>query len=288
MQLTHNLEIRDISEVMLASMTEEEFANWQREQGKHIIYHRQHYWEEMLPGFYQPTHWMARLDTEQATRPTLLSWGLRAALGKDDDANASMPVHLLSNVTNYDLQSLSSNRRHNVRRCLKRVKIVEVISPVLLQEQGYEVILSALKRTKNPYEKIPSREEYLASLTNLASCKNQLVIAGLIGDKLGGYMTGYAVGETAYTGNIYIATEALSTYIGNGLIFEFVQACRRGKISEVCYGLHLPETPELGAFKEGMGFPVKHIPVKVQMNQIVEKFIRWRYPHKYYRLTGHS
>jgi hypothetical protein len=286
-----DLHVRDVSEAVVISMTEAEMANWCRKDGTHVVYQHGCYWKETRIGFYQPVHLMARLHIEQAKRPVKLCWGFQAALCEDDAKanNGSMPVHLLSDVAGYDLQSLSSNRRHNVRRYRKRAKIVQVISPELLQEQGYEVVLSALKRTANPYEKTPSKAEYLAGLADWSAPHNQFVLAGLIDDKLGGYITGYAVGGTAYTVRLYIATEALSTYIGTGLIFEFVQACRRAsKIHEVCYGLHLPEDPALGVFKESMGFPLTHIPTKISMNPIIGKFIAWYRPYIYYRLTGHQ
>lgn len=82
-------------------------------------------------------------------------------------------------------------------------------------------------------------------------------------------------------------TEVLTTNITTGLVVDFVQVCRRsGEISEVVYGLHSREDFLLCQFKEGLGFPVKHLPTKVMMNMVIGKIIQWRWPHKYYRLTG--
>lgn len=277
----------DIAEALIASMTEEEFASWHRSTGTHVICHRGRYWRETAFGFYEPLHWMARLSAKHATRPALLCWGFRTALCKNDTAaaNGSMPIQLLTNVHGYDFQSLGSNRRNHLRRCYKRARIIQLTDLALLQEQGYEVLLSSSKRTA--YEKAPSKEDYLASLPAYTTL-GWLVLAGLIDGKLGGYLSGYAVSGTAYIQDVRIATEAFSSYVGIGLVFEFVQACRRGDIHEVVYGLHSREDSALCVFKEGMGFPVKHIPTKVEMNPIIRKFIRWQYPHKYYRLTGHN
>lgn len=95
--------MREISEASLTPMTEEEFANWYRERGMHVIQHQGRYWKETIPGFYQPLHWMARLNVEQATRPTPLCWGFQTTLSEDAVAvsNGSMPIHLLSNIDNY-------------------------------------------------------------------------------------------------------------------------------------------------------------------------------------------
>lgn len=279
---------RDVSEAVLPAMTEAELANWQRSHGTKVILHRDRYWRETAFGFYEPLHWMARLSAQEATSPTVLCWGFRTTLCEDDSvaATGSIPLHLLTNVADYDMQSLGSNRRNHLRRCYKRSKIVQLTDLALLQEQGYEVILSSNQRTA--YAKLPSKKDYLASLSaDNYNVANQLFLAGIIDGKLGGYISGYAVSGTAYIQDVKIATEAFSSYIGIGLAFEFVQACRRsGNISEVVYGLHSREDSALCAFKEGMGFPAKHIPTKVEMNQMIGKLIRWRYPDKYYRLTG--
>lgn len=287
MQLMSDLQMREVSAAVLTSMTEAEFANWQRQQGAHVVQHRGRYWQEVQPGFYQPIHWLARLSGEQATCPRQLHWGWRGTLCADDSAlaNSSMPVHLLTDVEGYDLQSLPPTRRRHIRKCRKLITIVELTSPALLQEQGYEVLSSAVARTG--YGKLPSRKDYLAGLANCIT-PGRLVIAGLIGDKLGGYFTGYAVSGTAYMENTVIATEALSTDISSGLQFEFVQVCRRGKIREIVSGQHSREDPGLCTFKEEMGFPVKHIPALVRMNSVIEIFIRCRRPHVYYRLTGYN
>lgn len=282
-----NLQIRHVSEAVLTSMTEEEMASWRCQQGANITYHHGRYWEELAPGFYQPIHIMARLKAQEATCPTRLCWGFRAALDDDDapDANGLVPVHLLSDVANYDLQSLPQKRRTHLRKCQKLVTIVQLTGPELLEQQGYEVFCSSLQRTK--HKKPPSKETYLADLKDYTTDKNRLVLAGLIGDKLGGYIDGYAVDGTAYIVNGYYATEALPTSMVTGLSYEFVQVCRRsGKVHQIVDGLHLRENTTLDSHKKTMGFSVKYVPSKVWMNSIMENLVRWRYPHKYYRLTG--
>jgi hypothetical protein len=276
----------NVSESLLVSMTEEELATYYRSVGIQVICHHDRYWRKTALGFYEPLHWMARLSARQAlTSPTLFCWGFRATLSAEATsvANGSLPAHLLTNIQGYDLQSLGSNRRNQLRRCYKRSQIAQITDLQLLQEQGYEVRFSASKRTS--YEKPLSKEAYLASLS--ADKPGQLVLVGLIDGKLGGYLTGYAVSGSAYIDEVRIATEAFSSYVGIGLVFEFVQACRRSKdIHEIVYGLHSQEDSALCVFKEGMGFPVKQIPSRVEMNPFVGKFIKSRHPNKYYRLTG--
>ncbi|WP_414571153.1 GNAT family N-acetyltransferase [Nostoc sp. CCY 9925] len=280
-------QMRDVSAAVLTSMTEEECADWYRKRGTHVIRHRDRYWKETIRGFYQPLHWLARLSVQEANSPTPLSWGFQTTLSEVDAiaANASMPIHWLPNLENYDFQSMTSNRRNQLRKCYKRVNIVHLDKPTLLQQQGYEVFMSALKRTA--YRQIPAKKDYLRGLAGRTNPERRLILAGVNGEQLLGYITGHAVNSTAYIDEVIIASEALSTNIGTGLLFEFAQVCRRsGLIRELVNGLHSREDENLCVFKEGMGFQVKHIPAKVQMNPIIEQFIQWRYPHKYYRLVG--
>jgi hypothetical protein len=105
--------------------------------------------------------------------------------------------------------------------------------------------------------------------------------------RLAACLEAFAVDRTAYIDFMFIATEAQSTEVGSGLVFEFVQICRRSqKIDEVVYGLHARENKYLDFYKERIGFPVVRVPSRVSINPIVAQYIRWQKPHVFYRLTG--
>ncbi|KGF72377.1 hypothetical protein DO97_09195 [Neosynechococcus sphagnicola sy1] len=279
---------REISAALLKSMTELEMAQWRRREGHQILEHRGRYWEEVRRGFYQPIHWLARLTPEEATAPTPWCWGFRAVLAATDrslPANGAMPTHLLTNLADYHPQNFSSKRKYDLRKCQKLVRFMELMGPALLQAQGYEVLASALLRTGCAQP--PGWRAYQQRFQDYFHPQRRLVIAGLIDAKLGGYLEGFAVDGTAYIDEIIIATEALPSQIGTGLVVEFVQACQRaGNIREVVYGLHSREDTALCFFKDRIGFPVTCLPAKVKINFLVRKLIQWRYPHVYYRLTG--
>ncbi|HSC29063.1 MAG TPA: hypothetical protein VLD67_17435, partial [Vicinamibacterales bacterium] len=84
-----------------------------------------------------------------------------------------------------------------------------------------------------------------------------------------------------------VHSAALQTEVGTGLVFEFVQACRRsGLVREIAYGLDVPSDRSLKQYKEKMGFPVVRIPTRHWLVQPARAVIRrWR-PEVYYRLTG--
>ena len=271
----------------ITPMREEQWADVLRRQGEHVICHRGRYWMEPVRGFYEPVHWLAALTDEEATRPTLACWGFRSRL--DDSvagrANGTMPIHMCADVAGYSEATLSAGRRNHLRRCHKRVRMVQVKDAGILLDQGRSVLLSAIKRTG--YGHALEAEEYAVHVQRLVDDPHMLVLAGLVDDRLAGYMTGYAVTDIAYIQSVYLATEFLSTYMGTGLPFEFVQICRRaGSIRQVIYGLHSIEDAPLCTFKLGMGFPPKSVPTRLSLYPMVRALLRYRYPYKFYRLTG--
>lgn len=283
-------QLRDASAASIAVLTEEELARHRREEGARVIFHAGRYWEQVgAPGFFEPVHLLARLTAEEATRPTPLCWGYRAALtpGASGAANGTVPVMRISDLESYALDSLSSRRRTQLRKCQRLVRIVQLTGPALLLEQGYEMVIDALSRTR--HKKPPPREKYLMELKQYFKGSHWCVLAGLIGDRLGGYLDGYVVDGVAYAINAYYATWALPTNISTGLFYEMAQVCRRnGGARTFIGGLHSREVPQLNHFKAEMGFVVDHVPIKWDMNPLARAFIRWRRPHAYYRLTGEA
>jgi hypothetical protein len=267
-------------------MSEAEFADWQRSQGKKPFFHAGHHWE-MDRGFCAPTPVLTRVGADQAVAPDRPHWGFRAVLRDDatSAATGTLPVHLLRDVANYDSSGFSSNRRKQLRKCHNRVQFAVVDEPSLLQSQGYRVVRSALERTG--HLALPREDSFLAGLPAYTAASHRLTIAGLVGDQLGGYISGYAVEGTAYFEDLFVATEALTTNITLGLVYEFVQECRRsGAVHEVVNGLHAREDAALDTFKEAIGFPVVHLPTRVHLNAWARRLLRYRYPDKLYRLEG--
>lgn len=281
-------QLRDASEATLVAMTEAELASDHRERGR-IVQHRGRYWRETLRGLFEPIHPMARLTAAEATRPSPLCWGYHATLAESamGEANGSKPMHLLADPDGYGVHLLSANRRYHLRRSQRQVKFVQLLGLGHLEREGYEVFRSAQARTNNPYRTIHTKAEFLAEMEWFTSRPSGIILAGLVDDRLGGWIAGYAVDGTAYVELVDLATEALSTHISTGLHFEFVEACRRSPgVREIAHSPHIPEDEALVTFKEGIGFPVVQVPSKVWMVPFAEAFIRTRKPFLHYRLTG--
>lgn len=267
-------------------MTEAELAADPREPGR-VIRHRGRYWRETFRGLWEPIHPMARLSDAEATRPTPLCWGYHATLADPASANASKPMHLLADLAGFGPEMLSSNRRYHLRRSQREVEFVEILHVGPVEDEAYAVFRSAQSRTNNPFRAARTQAELLAELAWFTGRPSAIVVAGLVGGRLGGWIAGFAVDGTAYIEIVDIATEVLSSHISTGLHFAFAEVCRRsGGIHEIAHSPHIPEDGALATFKDGIGFPVVHVPSRFWMVPAVDALVRSKRPFLHYRLTG--
>jgi len=271
----------------LPVLSEEELAAWLVLRGERVVCHHGRFWRARPSGFFHAVHPLAQLTDAEATRPHPWCWGYRATLRAADAhlANATLPLHFLDRVQDFDLGSFKPRRRNQIRNCCRRVEIVAIREPGLLLSQGYDVVVSSQLRTGQ--RRVADYRQYRRGVEGFFADRCGLVLGGLIDGRLGGYYSGYAVGETAYIEEVILATEALGTYISSGLFFAWLLACRNsGRIRELVHGLHTPENPSLCRYKESLGLSVRQVPSRVWFVPPSEEIVRSFQPHVYYRLRG--
>jgi hypothetical protein len=281
--------MQDPSRATLTSLSEVELAEWLKLRGARIVCHQGRFWMVKALGFFHALHPKAKMTAAEATRPPGFCWGFRTTLCDADarTANATMPMHVLANPQNFSLDSISARRRNKLRNCRKRVNFVHINEPDLLLKEGYRVALSARLRTR--YGEVSSPERYRSQVMGYFSQGKGLVLGGLVDGKLGGYLTSYAVGSTAYIESVHLATEYLATNISLGLFSEWMMICQRSEnIREVVHGLHTPENPQLCQHKEGLGFSVSYVPARIWFMPFAGTLLSLIRPFVYYRLTGRA
>lgn len=271
----------------LVVLTEDQLAMMRTDEGDRVIRHAGRHWRATSPGFFQPIHLLAKMQAAEVTRPALLCWGYRAALAEEDAhlARNSMPLYLIEDAATFGDDSLSRNRRSDLRRCRRVVEFRALRDPSLLVEQGYRVFMSAVRRLG--YWRPLTEHEYRQRIERRTRHGLRLIIAGLVDGRLEGYLDSFAVDGTLYPEEIFISTESMRSGIGTGLYVETIQAgARAADVRAVCNGLHTPEDADLCHFKESLGFRVVRVPARVVMPAPVQAYLRARRPGTYYRLTG--
>jgi hypothetical protein len=268
-------------------MTEPQYAAMLAREGVRAVMHRGHPWTSFAPGFYEPSHLLARLRYAEIGRPSLRAWGYRAALVDEDDhrANGSIPVGLVSDLPGYDESRLNRNRRRDLKRCLQQVELRRLQDPTVLVEQGYAVFTSAMQRVG--YWRPLDPRGYRRRMTRRATDPRWTITAGFVDGRLAGYLESYAVDGLLYTRDMHVASDAMRTGIATGLWFEALRAAaRNGTVHTACLGLDTPEVPNLRSLKAALGATVVHVPARVSIPSPIATALRTRRPAAYYRLTG--
>jgi hypothetical protein len=105
-------------------------------------------------------------------------------------------------------------------------------------------------------------------------------------DRLLGYIVATVVDGSGYLLEQKIRTDALKRGVGILLDHQTILAFQRsGVVREVTAGLHQPELQSLTTYKIRFGFPVVHLPTRVQLPGMW-RLVAKRRPFAYYRLTG--
>lgn len=278
--------LRPAAEARLRVLSNGERAETLLREGARVVERDGVAWVESRPGFFEPVHLLARIPAAVAARPTLACWGFRATVRDEDSgrSNGDVPLHVLE-LAGYDLDgALSPRRRSKLRKSRREASFVQLGDAALLRSEGYELYRSHLGRTK--HRRVPSHAQYLATVERLFMA-GDLVIAALVGDRLGGYVHGNAVDGVGYLEDVVVGSEFLPHQLGLGLNAEFILACRRtAGVHTLVHGLHAREDPGLDEFKAGLGIRVARIPARIGLPWPVRAYLRARRPHVYYRLTG--
>jgi len=280
--------MKDPAEAVLTPLSEEDLARRYMREGNKVIQAHGRWWLQTLPGLYDAVHWFARHTLEEAKRPTVFCWGYRAVLHEDlaASANGALPVQVITDVEGYDLDRLAGRTQKDLARFERNdARIVWLDDPEILLEQGYDVMLSWIGRTRHRAPE--SRQTYLARMSRNAQDRTRLMLAGVRGDTLLGYVTSFIVDGTAYMSEIHLSTEALSCHLSTALWFETAQFYRRrGLAREICAGLMMPEKDGLTDYKARLGFDLVRLPTRVWLLPGLAGYAQKHYPAKYYRFTG--
>lgn len=278
----------DLNQMVLEVATESELAAWLARHGTAVVYNHGRYWMASHGGFYQPVHWMARLQPDEVQKPTAWCWGYRATLedAAVASANAALPVHFFDRLAGFDAGCLSKNKRNTLRTCQNNVEIRPVKDLEILADQGYSLFLSSFDRTG--YGRQKSRAAYRREMARYFDAGFVSVLGGFLGGRLGGYLISFCVGKTAYLDTLVVGTAERPYQIGTGLKYAFIKywADRGGPVTEIIDGLHARENLGLCRYKEKMGFKIVRVPSRVWFMPGAEKILRMRWPHKHYRITG--
>lgn len=267
--------MRDINEAVLVPFNEAGCAEWKRSRGKQIIEKEGLYWQQVKKGFYQTSNLLSKCPFNKIYMPAWNSWGVRVALPSEDKewANMNYNFYMLQgdDLKNFEMSTLSSNRRNQVRRSFKRCQFYELLDKQLLLDQGYKVFKSCSERVGRSY--IRPECEFNSKCGNFINDgrNNHLVLVGLVGDKLAGYIEAYAVEGVAYLETANFLSSELSSYVSVGLHYHMIRICKESPgIHTLVHGQVTGNNKSLRTFKNSMHFKEIKVPAVIKISPLLQ------------------
>jgi hypothetical protein len=258
----------------LKVLTERQYAHLAERRGLAVYEFAGRFWrnsDQFGQFFVVPIHWMAELAAEQARFATRSALGFKARVSDSPQNSGFFNLYLIEAPQAYGFSSVSSNFRWKIRKACRHGVQIDLATPELLEEHGYEVTREALE--KSGYRKPPSRTDYVSRLENDTFMGgNRLVLAGLVPDgekrqRLGAIATASAIDGTAYGDDIYVAPWARKSSVGLRIVYSFIEACQRTPgIQRIVLG-RVTSDQALDAFKVSMGVPRKDVPARVEFRR---------------------
>jgi hypothetical protein len=278
----------DWREASFPVMQEADLARWLVAGGAVVVERHGRRWQRVVPGFYQPLHFLARLRADEVHCPNLFCWGYRSALAEADQrqANATLPIYVLPDLAHYDSRRLDGRRRNAINKAARVVDTVMLDRPDVLLEQGLPIMHQAAAR--NPHNHGVDDRHFAAWVKAGFRQPGPVFLAMLMGSTLVGFAVAFAIEGVAYYHQHFIADAARSLNLDR---FSFhataLMAQRTPGIHTLANGLHVPESEGLADFKASQGLVIAEYPSRAVIQPLLGRLLRHYRPCQYYRLTGY-
>jgi len=261
------------------------FAKWLSCQGYRVERTKSSWWYNVYGLAWQafPYHWIIE-PKEEELREFLVKVhgaGLRYSTGLNSPYG-KLSYHAVFEGKNYDLNILSQNARHNVRRGLRRCKI-EQITFDRLAEEGWILQVKTLQRQRRKVR--ISRNKWHKLCLSAADLPGFEAWGALVNGKLVASVITFQMDNCCYMLYQQCDERYLRRYINNALSFVVTkEMLSRPHIKSILYGLHsIDAPPNVDEFKFRMGYwpkPVKqrvvfHPILEPVFNRMTHRFLRW-------------
>lgn len=281
--------VTDWCQAQLPMLREADLARWMSARGARIVEARGRYWNEVVPGFFQPLHYLARHHLHEIVSPRRFCWGMRAVLheAEREQSNVVLPVHVMPDLKDYSLERLDRRRRQEIKKAMRAVDLVILDRPDRLIADGFPLVREATAR--NPRNRAIAEQHFAAWLEAAFAGPGPIVLVMLQGESLLGFSFLFAIDGISYAHQAFIGDAGRRLHL-DLLCFhaEASIAQRTANVHTLVNGLHARENEGLCSFKKRQGLIVADYPSLTTLHPAAGTMLRYLRPHQYYRLTGSS
>lgn len=182
-------------------------------------------WWIVTRGMWMPVAFLEPLAAGPSGFPSRRAVAFQASVARPSEATGTKPYSIFTDLPEYGPRSMTRYRRRDTRRALREFRYSVLREPGLLLAQGWPVVTEAALHSGSwtPADR-PAYERYIDSLFRAAT--PPLIVTAVQNGRLAGYLTSYAVGDTAYLNDLYIAPWARTRNAGAGLYWLTLAAWR--------------------------------------------------------------
>ena len=250
------------------AMNADIYAEWLCRRGQRVIRTASSYWHSEGYGVYQafPYHWLIEPSASEIRE---LMWRHRATIlrfsspTKDGNLRSEDGYHAVYTGADYDLESLSSWARKNVRRGLRNSTVEQITFDRYLEE-GWDLRVDTLARQHRDLGE--SRNAWRQIYAAAADLEGFEVWAALVESRLAATVVTFQMDGWAYMIYQQCHHQYLREHVNNALSFAVTQSLiRRPGIQGIFYVMKSLDAPaSVDEFKFRMGYAAK--PVRQRVN----------------------
>lgn len=243
--------------------------------GERLHEHDGVWWRERRPFFWRPAMELEAVERGRA-RPNrfraLVGFGHRVRDWRDANQRRTFLLYERSDAAPFTMESLSSNRRNQVRRGFRRcdVRRIEALGPVL--EDLREINISARERTgvgrPTDYYR-GAAVEWRRKIEKIFALPERDWWGAFVDGRLVAYYHSYVVEDSLIVDTAKAHTQYLDHYPVAGLLFTVMDdALNRKGVRWINYGGLTLGDEKLTVFKESYGFRKVEIPMWIELTPV--------------------
>ena len=256
-------------------MTADNFAEWLRRQGHHVVRSASSYWYNQGPRVYQafPYHQLIAPDEDELRALLVRERMLGARFSTDLDAHlGAVSYHVVCRSTLGRLENIPRKARHDIRRGLNAGR-VQQIPLSRLADEGWELRKDTLERQGRTRAE---SQQWWSRLCRAADGIPGFEAWGLLADEtMAASLLAFRCDDCVSILYQQSRTSHLAAGVNNALAFDFARAAlSRAGVSSLFYGLASLDAPaSVDEFKFRMGFTPQPVRQRVVLHPALRPFV---------------
>lgn len=257
-------------------MSIDEYAEYEKQNGTHLIKAGNIWWRKVRPLFYRPLFPFQKLNREEAYQLNALRLGFQYAVADTAQANSYLKFMVYPNVQNYGLDTLSRKRRYYIKKAIKVLEVRTIDDCRIFIERGYQIYKEFYNRTRYNFRKDRLKQNKFEEWSNNVLSNKKIKVHGIYNKNniMVAIHISFLVNNILFNSTFFACEEGLNkgaTDIIDHIIRE--DASKQGNIDLIYDGPYKGKS-SIDQAKLIRGDVVHSIPAYLAMNSLILKLVK--------------